>query len=240
MTNDVFLKLFYNFAADLHSQVFFCYYWDVLTTFTAKFEKMERTGEVIGRTMQPFDFMDTEDNTGGFFFSKASNKVIDMNRLSVTGTISPKGIRSTVYGASASEIVNWGLVLFSLVQKYSSVGTVIGSLFLLAELSEKGAPFDIKTSLGLDAYTPVRVRNVNGLPMITTLRAVGNMMFGANLRSLKPMAFSESLFYSSIMPLVGHYNQKSNGGNGYNSFYPYYGEHEYSGSYIKHGYFGHF
>lgn len=44
-------------------------------------------------------------------------------------------------------------------------------------------------------------------------------------------------FYRATMPIVGGYNQFHNNGNGYNSGYPYYGEHTYSGTGIFEGYF---
>jgi len=40
------------------------------------------------------------------------------------------------------------------------------------------------------------------------------------------------------MPWVGAYNQHKNNGNGYNSGYPFYGKHTYSGTNIFNGYFG--
>jgi len=36
----------------------------------------------------------------------------------------------------------------------------------------------------------------------------------------------------TVMPVVGNYNQLHNGGNGYNSGWPFYGEHTYSGTSI--------
>ncbi len=42
------------------------------------------------------------------------------------------------------------------------------------------------------------------------------------------------------MPKVGGYNQSQNNGNGYNSEWPFYGEHTLSGSYIYHGFYDSF
>ncbi len=201
---------------------------------------MRRTGEIIGVTIQPFDFMDTNNRTGEFYFGK--NKTIDLKHLTVSGTIRPiKDLKIPFINADASKLIQSGMTAFSYVQYYKSSGSYVDGLYWLAKLSKNGAPLDIKASLDLDAYTAIKARVTSkGLPVITTLRAVGNMLFGANLRSIKPRGYNESFFYSFIMPLVGSYNQKTNRGNGYNMSSPYYGEHEYSGSYIQYGYYGHF
>jgi hypothetical protein len=61
------------------------------------------------------------------------------------------------------------------------------------------------------------------------------------MRSTKPYFLGTSTwYYKQLMPFVGKYNQKQNNGMGYNSEFPYYGEHTYSGSYIYYGYFGSF
>jgi len=44
-------------------------------------------------------------------------------------------------------------------------------------------------------------------------------------------------FYIPNAKVAGWYNQKQNNGNGYNSGYPFYGEHTYSGTNIFEGYF---
>ena len=80
----------------------------------------------------------------------------------------------------------------------------------------------------------------DGKPIITTLRAMGNMTFGANMRNTKPIMIGVNWYYSRVMGKVGEYNQRQNRGNGYNNGYPYFGEHTYSGSYIYYGYFGSF
>ena len=170
-----------------------------------------------------------------------NNSFLTKLKLYIFKFISTKGIETKIYNGDVSGIIQWGMNSFAEVQQYKSSGFLQENLLLLAKLSKSLAPLDIKVSLGLDAYTAIKAgTNSNGYPVITTLRAVGNMLFGANLRSLKPIAFTESTFYHMVMPFVGLYNQLSNGGNLYNMSPPFYGEHEYSGSYIQYGYFGHF
>ena len=77
---------------------------------------------------------------------------------------------------------------------------------------------------------------------ITTVRALGNQIFGANMRTTYEHTWdtildSPSSFYKLNMPFVGKYNQYQNNGNGYNSGFPFYGEHTYSGTNIYKGYF---
>ncbi len=69
---------------------------------------------------------------------------------------------------------------------------------------------------------------------------MGNMTFGANVRSTKLLTFGTTWYYKQVMSEVGAYNPRQNKGGGYNSGFPCYGEHTYSGSYIYSGYFGQF
>jgi hypothetical protein len=77
-------------------------------------------------------------------------------------------------------------------------------------------------------------------PLITTLRAVGNIGFGANMLHAKPPIAGRNFWYGIIMNKAGQYNQSQNGGNGYNRYFPYFGEHSYSGGYIYYGYYKQF
>lgn len=69
---------------------------------------------------------------------------------------------------------------------------------------------------------------------------MGNVTFGANMRSTKPLTFGTTWYYKQVIQKVGAYNQRQNKDGGYNSGFPYYGEHTYSGSYIYYGYFGNY
>ncbi|WP_260429788.1 RHS repeat-associated core domain-containing protein [Schleiferia thermophila] len=200
----------------------------------------KRTGEVIGTTMQPTDFMLTNDKTGEF--KGHANVTFRLDKLTVTGTVKPnKYTTATIYNADAQRLLDWGQELFSEEIKRQSPATFYGALQILREMSANGGPLDFKVSLGADKYTAIKAGNTaDGKPIITTLRAVGNITFGANMRSTKPFTMGADWYYKQVMPEVGKYNQKANQGTGYNSGFPYYGEHTYSGSYIYYGYFGSF
>lgn len=107
-------------------------------------------------------------------------------------------------------------------------------------MSANNEILDFKTSLGRHPYTPVYVGECDNTPVITTLRAIGNITFGLNMKNSQPCFLPERFYYNSIMKEVGKYNQIQNKGNGYNMCYPYYGEHTYSGSYIYYGYYNKF
>jgi hypothetical protein len=120
------------------------------------------------------------------------------------------------------------------------------NLALLAELTKTGEvydlnPPDIKAHYPEKSggqYTPVILVNGN----LTTIRSFSNIIFGQNMRtvhsnSCNQLFSNHSLFYEDTMPWVGQYNQKSHGGNGYNSGSPFFGEHTYSGTNIFNGYF---
>jgi hypothetical protein len=138
---------------------------------------------------------------------------------------------------------------FVFYKKYQNgVKDANNGLVLLANMSKNGVPLDFKVSLKLNKYTPVQNgTTADGKPILTTLRAVGNMVFGANMNIAQNYSGrSEMSFYKSTMSFVGGYNQWQNNiqsllnGGGYNKGFPYYGEHTYSGGYIYMGYFKHF
>jgi RHS repeat-associated protein len=203
-----------------------------------------RTGGIVGTTMKPYDFMSTNDQTGEFTFDKGlSGVTFCLDNLTVSGTVKPnEHTESTIYNADAQRLLDWGVILFDDEVKRKSPSTFYGSLEILKEMSANGSALDFKVSLGLPEYTAIKAGNTSdGNPIITTLRAIGNMTFGANMRSTKPYLLgSPTWYYSKVMEQVGAYNQSQNNGNGYNTGFPYFGEHTYSGSYIFYGFSGSF
>ena len=212
----------------------------------------KRTGEVIATTLQPFDFMYTDDNTGEFKFQcdfgGLGKITFRLDQLKVSGTIHPnehtKEMRKNL---DLNGLLDWVTKTFRKEVERQSPATSYGQLEILRhmsanyqeETSKSGmGSLDIKASLGLHPYTPIKHSDGLGMPTITTLRAAGNIAFGKNMRSTKPALLTESFYYKTVMKKVGEYNQNHNGGNGYNKGFPYYGEHTYSGSYIYLGYFG--
>jgi hypothetical protein len=212
----------------------------------------KRTDKIIGTTLQPFDFMSTNDSNGEFTFDKnVSGVTFDINNLTVSGTVKPNAHTSaTINNADAQRLINWGKELFNEEIQRQSPNTFYGDLEILRNMAQnyvsddheggKGC-LDFKSSLGLPKYTAIQAGTTpNGKPIITTLRAIGNITFGANMRSIKPYLLPTAWYYGRVMQKVGEYNQLQNQGNGYNAGHPYYGEHTYSGSYIYFGYFGNF
>ena len=202
--------------------------------------KGKRTGGVIGRTMRDTDFMLTNDSDGTF--SGHSETTFRLDGLTVSGSVKPnEHTTASIYGADAQKLLDWGQQLFKDEVKRQSPVTFYGKLEILRDMSANGAALDFKVSLGKDKYTAIRAGTTSdGKPIITTLRAMGNMTFGANMRNTKPIVIGVNWYYSRVMGKVGEYNQRQNRGNGYNNGYPYFGEHTYSGSYIYYGYFGSF
>jgi hypothetical protein len=201
----------------------------------------KRTENIIGTTLQPYDFMLTNDETGEY--SGYADVTFSLDNLTVSGTVKPnEHITATIYNADAQRLLDWGQELFKNEVARQSPVTFYGDLEILKEMSANGASLDFKESLGYDKYTALKAGHTSdGKPIITTLRAVGNITFGANMRSTKPLLMgTEKWYYSQVMKQVGAYNQSQNNGNGYNSGFPYFGEHTYSGSYIYYGYFGQF
>ena len=197
----------------------------------------EKTGEIIGYTMTPTDFLTTNDKNGTY--NGFVNAIIDLNNLTITASIKDEnGFVLKMKNADVNKMVEAISETFRYIRFVNCCVTSPKALLLLAYYSGNEQILDIKYSLGLDYYTPIRYGySTDGYPIITTLRGVGNLAFGHNLRQCKPLAIPSILFYMGTMPLVGSYNQFKNEGNGYNKGFPFYGEHSYSGSYIFYGYF---
>ena len=194
----------------------------------------------IGKTMTPYDFMKTNDSNGSF--DGHINITFKLTDLTVSGKVKlNKYTEASIRNANAQELLDWGQLLYNNEVKRLAPSTFYGKLEILREMSANGAPLDFKKSLGLNPYTAIKAgTSQDKLPIITTLRAMGNMVFGANMKSTKPAFLGTKWYYNQVMQKVGEYNQRQNNGNGYNSGHPFYGEHTYSGSYIYYGYFGKF
>jgi uncharacterized protein RhaS with RHS repeats len=184
-------------------------------------EDGNRTGEVIEQTQNPWDFLITND-ADGTFGSPVKGVTFRLNNL-------PDG--NKIISSFSSK---WA-VTSAVLQSTSE------SLALLAVLSRNGGPFDIKAGYPEKTGGVYTAVSFNG--KITTVRTLGNILFGTNMKTINTVTLSQLLtpsksFYMTIMPLVGAYNQSQNHGNGYNAGYPFYGEHTYSGTGIYFGFFG--
>jgi RHS repeat-associated protein len=112
---------------------------------------------------------------------------------------------------------------------------VFGNLALLAALSGNGSAYDVKATL-LSPNEGYPFGSENGKRVYTTGRAIGNIFFGKNLlTAANESNVSNTLIWKSAMKLVGEYNHRQNGTSRNNA---YYGEHPYSGSFIKYGFMG--
>jgi RHS repeat-associated protein len=182
------------------------------------------TSQSIGyKTLNHFDFCVPNDRTGGY----------TEDPVDVTFSIEKLRDGNAIFKFYTS-------VWKSFVQQQSTPLSVT-LMPVLAWTSRNGAFFDIKenypkTSGGI--YTPVLLDNNT----ITTVRSLGNVIFGNNMRTVYDKSWSAFLdtpssFYCLNMPFVGLYNQIKNGGNGYNMGYPFFGEHTYSGTNIYNGFF---
>ncbi|MEN2401766.1 DUF6443 domain-containing protein [Flavobacterium sp. MC2016-06] len=204
----------------------------------------KRTGEIIGETIQPCDFCTTNDKKGGYdiFNPSLSGVTFNLKKLNVSGTARDKsGRRVDLSDLDAEELIAWIQEYYMNTINSDMPGTPYGWLEILQELSSNEGILNVKASLGLPAYTAIG----NGVsarhkPIITTLRAIGNIGFGANMFQAKPPIVGRNFWYGAVMNRAGQYNQSQNSGNGYNPYFPYFGEHSYSGGYIYYGYYKQF
>ncbi|WP_313090210.1 RHS repeat-associated core domain-containing protein [Chryseobacterium flavum] len=185
----------------------------------------------VGTLNNSFDFLFTNDATGKF-----------------------DGVAKNKNGSNIT--LSTSMTLGTLIYKYNyntdnDIENFYLDLMSLAYSSRNGGDLDLKKSLGLNLYAPVKVGN-----NITSLRAASNILFGYNMRKIydkykNNSSFKEKFanaddFYRYAMQAVGGYNQFQNNrsgffnGNGYNKGFPFYGEHTYSGTNIYRGYFHQF
>jgi len=155
-------------------------------------------GERVGSTLQPYDYMTTDDRSGEFYFDpnfQDQGPIQITDNLRITATVKffkPKksltwkgwvdtkdrvlSREESIYGADGIDLVEWGKKLFTEEFSRSLEMDFYNALVILKGASSNGAPLDFKVSLGAHKYQPLQVGISNdGLPIITTLRAVGNI-----------------------------------------------------------------
>jgi hypothetical protein len=205
------------------------------------------TSEVIAQTLRPYDFLFTRDDTGIFLYDeKICGRTFSIKDMKVTGSIRlSNGNIEKITNADFWALEQWGNQIYVKELKRADPKTVYGYLEVLRDLSRNDNPLDFKVSLGAERYTVLKVglsTDGTNVPLITSLRAAGNFVFGSNMRLTEKQfpLIPTDIFYGIVMRKVGEYNQEHNNGNGYNAGHPYFGEHTYSGSYIYHGYYGKF
>jgi hypothetical protein len=181
---------------------------------------VNQNNKVLGQTENPWDFMRTNDKDGSI--TGFVPVTFDMKNM-------PDG------NAMIAEYSKEWTIAAGLIQN----STI--SLGALAVLSVNGGRYDIKENFSQATGGRWTAVSYNG--KITTARTAGNILFGQNLRTINTVTadqlfISSQTFYKLTMPAVGAYNQFRNDGNGYNSGFPFYGEHTYSGTGIYQGFFG--
>ena len=174
----------------------------------------------VGETLNPWDFMKTNDQTGAF--EGAAEVTFDINNLK-----------------DAKELINslskeWKMIVAGIQDSKTATA-------LLAVLSRNNGRYDIKSNFSAKEGGKYTALSYDG--KITSARTTGNILFGQNLRTINTYSADQlftpaKAFYIQTMPVVGAYNQYQNNGNGYNAGWPFYGEHTYSGTGIYFGYFG--
>ncbi|MBB4806998.1 RHS repeat-associated protein [Chryseobacterium defluvii] len=191
----------------------------------------------VGTLNNSFDFLLTNDETGKFLKGVAHRQ--NGSNITLTTSLNLSTLLYKYAYDTDNDIENYYLDLMNLAYMSANYnGRSMGKL-------------DLKKSLGLDIYTPVRAGK-----NITSLRVASNILFGFNMRKIyekykNNTEFTNKFpkaedFYIYAMQAVGGYNQFRNNranffkGDGYNQGFPFYGEHTYSGTNIYRGYFHQF
>lgn len=114
----------------------------------------------------------------------------------------------------------------------------LSALKRLGKLSAYGMPYDIKTTLLEPSQGYLYLPGIGNavLPVYTTGKALGNVLFGMNMSSVADMSWSsKTTVWLNAMSRVGAYNENTKPGAHIKDRF-YQGEHPYSGSYIFLGY----
>jgi hypothetical protein len=155
-------------------------------------KEQKRTGQVIGQTENPWDFMNTNDQDGTF--SGFKRVTFDLKNLPDANAMIAKYSKEWTIAA--------GLIQNSTL-----------SLGALAVLSVNGGRYDIKEDFSESTGGRWTAVSYNG--KITTARTAGDILFGQNLRTINKVTadqifISSQTFYKLTMPAVGAYNQFQN------------------------------
>jgi len=183
-------------------------------------------GKVVGQTIFWHDFMRTKDESIYEFTTPAYGEKVLNEGLNIRG----ESFNGTQIANATSKMY------YDMIKNQDA----IVSLAILALNSRNDRIFDLKSSLGYSEYEGVYMTTKNNLKVYTSLRVLGNMVFGANMEIARNQAMSpmsKSDFWKMSMTYVGGYNMKQNKVQGKMN-YPYYGEHILSGRAIWLGYYG--
>ncbi|UZU00210.1 RHS repeat-associated core domain-containing protein [Chryseobacterium fluminis] len=186
------------------------------------------SSQKVAETHLPTEFMQANNITGKF-----------EGHINATFSLNPE-YNMKINGKSyknldGNDIKN---IYVNLFKKLTKGMGWYDTLSYLRDNSGNSKKFDIKASVA--GFSPESVVMLDG--KLTTIRGLGNEIFGANMNvAADKSPFHQDFFYHRVMPRVGAYNQSQNkGATGYNSGWPFYGEHTFSGSYIFHGFYGRF
>ncbi len=158
------------------------------------------TSQSIGfNTLNPFDFMIPNDQTGGY--EGFAPVTFNIEKL-----------------ADGNAIFNFYTSTWTSTISGRGMPTALFAMGYLALESRNNAYYDIKEKYPQSSggyYTPVLLDGNT----ITTVRALGDLIFGANMRTVYDKSWDTFLdtpksFYKLNMPFVGRYNQYQNNGNG--------------------------
>jgi hypothetical protein len=196
-------------------------------------------GEVIGKTLYWYDFMELNEQKGTLVKPMYGTKID--NPLQFSAEVRNRAFAT---GLDVSKVYSDGKALLEDLHNdflESSQGKgYYRSLYYLATQSASRERYDIKTdeslAMGSQGYLYDAQKKI-----YTTGRALGNIVFGMNARSIEtkqliPGSNTSGHWYTVMKP-SGLYNMYSNSTQ-QTSGNDFYGEHPYSGSFIWYGFWG--
>lgn len=192
-------------------------------------------GEQVGVTHYWYTFMNTDEINNGFTGPSVGARIDNEFPNALNDLV---GIPNLNEQETGREIIN---TVHNEEMVWSNYWqpTAQGKLAQLALRSANSAPLDIKTVLdGNNGYRGYLFRRgpTRATDEYVTGKALGNILFGMNMRAINPSYQVPAVFWETAMPVVGGYNQMQNNTT-FGTDNAFFGEHTYSGSYIFLGFF---
>jgi RHS repeat-associated protein len=225
-----------------------------------KFSNNSGNGVKVGETLYWYDFMNTDEKKGTLtnpMVGSAIDNVLCFTKEEYNKAFQEKGNQdSYCYGSAKLLLDELKADFGKIMDKKSNTWIPINGksdlkaykqLEALKDLSGNDDPYDIKSTL-LKPNEGYLYEVRNGVSIYTTGRALGNILFGANVREVYndqasfgvvKAKFTSGEFFDKIWESkVGPYNLRNHTSEEKKNFpMQFFGEHPYSGSFQYLGYF---
>ena len=225
----------------------------------SKFNNKSGNGIKIGETQYWYTFMNTDEKKGTLTTPMYGSNIfnnLDFTAEQLNQVFQDKNQQSTSYGSGKQLLISLKADFKRIMDTKvdHTIPTAAGGLKeykqleALQSLSGNNDPYDIKVTL-LKPNAGYIYEVNNGLNIYTSGRAMGNILFGENVRQVWDnsdrlknnyfISMTADQFYNKVFAKVGAYNMRNFTSEQKKKFpMTFQGEHPYSGSFQFLGYWG--